>query len=356
LLGCATTHPAANATALSPATPAADQAGAARRPQAPVHGIDHAAFERVVDARLDEVLARPTLDAAMERLMQGVAEDPALAAAGESVFTGLADAPELKRQLEALQEELGNLPELTQLAESLVASHPQAGPDDMGGLVERHIDARVDGKDFDAALDVAIDRLFEQRELDEAFEALGAAVSDNPHVRDALTKGVAAMDEREWERRLAALNGGVVPDEARTLQLLSEHVFKAERLERLLLDWLGMPEVHGELVRLCRELLETPQLRRHLVALVSQLLSDPSFKAGTLRVFALLVAPELEPRALTNEVQRALDNRRVAVALAAFLDALRRDAALQQVGDRYVARVAGSQGFARALQRFVQEW
>lgn len=355
LLGCATPHPVAT-TALGPAATANSQPGAKPSAQSPVHGIDRAAFERLLDARMEQVIALPAVEGAIERLVQGVADDPALAAAGEGVFTALGDAPELERQLEALQEALGELPELTKLAESLVASHPNAQPQDIGALVERHVDARVDGKEFDAALDVAIDRLFEQRELEKAFDELGGSVSDNPHVRNGIAKAIAGIDEREWDRRFAALNGGTAPDEARTLELLSEHVFKAERLERLMLDWLQLPESHAELVRLCRELLETPELRRHLVVLVGQLLADQAFKTGMLRVFGLLLAPELDERALTSEVQRALDNRRVAAASAAFLDALRRDPALQEVGDRYVARVAGSAGFGKALRRFVTDW
>jgi hypothetical protein len=289
-------------------------------------------------------------------LLQGVVDDPALSAGGDRLFTALGNAPQLKQQLEALQEELGELPELSALAVRLIEDNPEADPAEIGAIVERHIDARVEAKEFDAALDVAIDQLFERRELELVFEQLGVGASDNPHFRNGLANAVAGIDEQEWARRLAALNGGVAPNEARTLELLSEHVFSPERLERLTLEWLQMPESHAELVRLCAELLETPELRRHVIALVGQLLADPAFKTGILRAFGLLVAPELDPRALNGEVQRALDNPRVAAACAAFVNALRRDAALQQVGDRYLARVAGSPGFAQAVHRFVADW
>lgn len=354
LAACTPTRPAATTRGLSgSATPATERP---RAEQGPVHGLDQSAFEKALDASMDQVLARPKVDHAFEALIQSVLDDPALSAHGETMFTSLGDDPALKARLAALQESLGDLPELTALSESLQAAHPNADAAELGALIERHMDSRIESKAFDQALDGAIESQFARPELTRVFDDFGKIVSENEHVIDGITAALRGVDEQRWQRRLSELNGGTPPDEARSLELLSTHVFNADRLEQLLLEWLQQPSTRAELVRFCGELLDAPEFRRHAVVAAAQLLDDPGFSDGALRSFGLLVAPQLDERALTQQVQRTLDSRRIAATLEGFFRALFRDPGLAQVGNRSLARLATGPSLAGPLQRFVNDW
>lgn len=120
--------------------------------------------------------------------------------------------------------------------------------------------------------------------------------------------------------------------------------------------WTKHPETRTELVRLCKELLDAPAFRRHAVALAAQVLADPAFGEHASRAFGLLVAPQLDERALERELEQLLDTRRVAAAEVAFFRALLNDPELGPIGNRSLQRLAHGPGFSAALHQLVTDW
>jgi hypothetical protein len=310
----------------------------------------------MVERRLDEVMARPTIDRAFEQLLENVADDKSLGEQAERLMSELGDAPEIAPHAAAIEDAIGELPQMTSLAMRLMSENPGASPEQVGALAEAYISHQIDSPVFDQALDRVNDRFFEQPALNAAFDEFGKITAENSHVRRSLSQALRSVDEAKLQERLTELNRGSPPNKARTIELLGAHAFTADRIERLMLDWIELPETREELRRLASELLQAPAFRRHVLRLFSELLSDPAFEHGLESAFALLLESNPDPDVMVREFSRVLETPRTTAACSNFVTSLTRDPALQAIGDRSLARLTASPGFIASFQRFASGW
>jgi hypothetical protein len=342
--------------------PVAEQplSAASQRPSAggaPKHNtLDEHALEAVLDKRVDEVMARPAIDRAFEQMLESVADDKALGEQAEGLMSELGDAPEIASRAAAIEEAIGEAPQMTALAVRLMAENPNASPEQIGALAGDYISRQLDSPLFDRALERAIDHFLEQAALKAAFDEFGDVTSNNPHVVRSLSQALRSVDEDKLEKRLTELNGGSKPDHARTIELLETHAFTVDRIERLMLDWIGLSETREEVRRLAGELLQAPAFRGHVLRLFSQLLSDSAFQHGLETSFVLLLEPNPDSDVLVREFGRVLETRSTTAACSNFVTALTRDPALQAIGDRTLARLTTSPAFIASFQRFATGW
>jgi hypothetical protein len=348
---CAPGRPPAAPEPLSAASSRPTDAGPPKR-----NALDEHALEAMLDKRVDEVTARPTIDRAFEQLLEGVFNDNALGEQAESLMSELGDASEIAPHVAAIEDAIGQAPGMSALVARLMSQNPNATPEQLGALAEAHVSRQIDSPAVDQALDRVIERFFEQPALNAAFDELGTAISENPHVLRSLSQSLRSLEEDKLQQRLTQLNGGSMPGPARTMELLATHAFSADRIERLMLDWVELSETREELRRLVRELLREPAFRRHVLRLFSDLLSDRAFQNGLQSSFALLLEANPDPDAMARELSRALDTQRTTTSCTNFVTALTRDPELQVIGDRCLARLTASPGFIGSFERFASGW
>jgi hypothetical protein len=256
--------------ACAPARPAADPLGntVQEHPKGSVERgldptkVDAPKLEALFAQRVDEAIARPAIDEAVEELVTSVLNDHTLSAQGDALFEALGEDPQLAARVAAFLESLGDEPAMAELVRRLMAAHPSASSDQIGELAGQHVERQTRSQAFDQALDLGIDRLFERPRLQAAFDGFGDAVANNPHFERGITAALHDIDYRLLEERVIAFNGGSEPDTAAATAILIEHAFTTDRFEALLLDWLHLPETRSELGRLASDLLLVPSFRK----------------------------------------------------------------------------------------------
>jgi hypothetical protein len=348
LWGCAS-QPAAVERPLGPSV--ARDAGPPKR-----NNLDEQALEVILDRRVDEVMARPAIDRAFEQMVEKLFDDAALSAEGERLMTELSDAPEIAAPAERIQSAIGELPQMTALAVRLMNENPDANPDQIGALAGAYLGQQFDSPAFDQALDRVFEDFLRQPALAAAFDAFGAATSNNRHVVRSLSRALRSIDEESLQRRLTELNGGTQPDAARSRQLLEANAFTAERIERLMLDWIELPATRDALRDSTREALREPALRRHMLRLFAELLSDAAFERGLVSSFALFLDPSPSVDVLVGEFSRVVKTPQATATCAKFLTAVMNDPALQVIGDRTLQSLTASPAFAASIQGFATGW
>jgi hypothetical protein len=318
--------------------------------------VDAQKLEALFVQRVDQAIARPAIDEAIEELVTSLLNDHTLSAQGDALLEALGEDPQLAARGEAFLESLGNEPAMAELVGRLMAAHPSASSDQIGELAGQHIERQTESQAFDQALDFALDRLFERPRLKAAFDGFGDAVANNPQFERSITAALHDIDYHLLEARVIAFNGGSEPDAAAATAILIDHAFTTDRIEALWLDWLRLPETRSELGRLASDVLLVPSFRKRVATLSTQLLSDRDAQRSLRDCFVVLLDAHPDPEEMKARFREALDTPRMDAILASFVAELMQDPALQALGSRFLERVTSSQSFSTSMKHFMTDW
>lgn len=309
-----------------------------------------------LDQPMGEAFESERVDAALTQLIERAAESPSVAAAGRDLMSKLGESPELGEAGERFQSQLASLPAMQTLVARLMAEHPGAAPQEIGELAGAYVGKAFEAPSVDHAMDAAFDRLFERPSLKAAFEHLGDDFAASAFVERALTQSLSAADQEQIDAKLKALNGGNVPTPERAEQLMAQHAFTHERVEKLALDWIALPETERAVEEVLRELVKAEAFQHHVEHLLVRLLQKPEVQRAMITAMnALLENYEDEPR-VTAAIAAVFDTPIVEEELTAFTEQVIADPALGAAVRPPLTRLVESPGFRSAFRDFALTW
>jgi hypothetical protein len=341
---------ACSAGTAAPSSPSAP-AAASPPPAAPLLvDLERGPIADRVRQRVAQALARPDVDRSFDRMIERVAAGPGVAESGERLLGELAADPVIAEAFGALLEDVGEHPAMLVLVTDLAAKHPDLSPDQISEKVGAHLEL---------AMGPLVDGLIEGPELAVVIDQLDTRVSQSPHLRLALGTAISAPDRiARWKQRTRELNGGIEPSDARSAELMLDHMLTVDRLARFYLDLTADPTVTRRVTELFRAALDAPAFRAEAVRAVRALVAEPSFRASLLGLFGVL----LEPAAPANVAERTararvlLERAGVARAVAGFVHAVVDDPTLASLGDRALADLMADASVTALCDAMFDRW
>lgn len=259
---------------------------------------------------IDRLFAAPEVSAAGERLLARLGRDPAL----EPLYTGFTTR---------LWEQPALLESLTRIA----AANPGGSVEDVAATAIGRFSAGVDAPAFDAALDVALDRLLDRPTVDAAFGRMSTVLVERARFRERL---VALM--LEWQPELEAAVGVPMSDE-RFAEEIGRHLAdpaRASAVRALFADrMVDAPGVRQGLVAL----LDDAAFVAACVAVVHTLLGDPGFDARAASVLAGML-DEVDREEMTRRIERALVTPELEAATVTWVEAVTASPAFATLAER----------------------
>jgi hypothetical protein len=308
-------------------------------------------------ARIERVFERPEVAQALEKMFEGALEHPAVAREGDQLLEALGEDHRLEEQGSRFMDELIEEPGVKRWMLRLARKNPRARDEQIAALVGEGLGRVVDGPEFDAALEKALDAALQRPGVTAAFQRLERQMKRTERVREF---GRAAagryFDERVVGRRLEALNGGRWPDRARATELILERVVSEERLAQYYVRVAGLSAVSRALSQACEQLLRAPSFRRHVGDLVVNLLEDNRFRKAAISVVAVQLSPKPKSGALDAALHRLLVSNEVEVALANLVDQTLKDPALAPIGDGLIAAILADRQVEQTLASLLGAW
>ncbi len=254
-------------------------------------------------------------------------DTPAVTQAGERLLDRLSTAPELEPQYEQFLAGLLEQPALMQAFAAVAAEQPGVSPEALTERVVARLSEGVDGPEFDAALDGALERLLDRPPVDEAFARMAEALVE----RSRLAERLSAL-LRSWQPDLEAAVGVPMTDE-RFEDRFMAHLFEPGRThalgvlvsERLVVD-PAIPQSFAAL-------LADDAFFAACASLVASMLSSPGFDERATAVFAGLIE-KVDAAELERRVDRALVTPELERAVAVWADTVIKAESFGQVADR----------------------
>lgn len=265
--------------------------------------------DALVDVAFDRLLAAPQVDAAGERL-----------------FEKLAGAPELQTHFQTFVAEIPGNAGFQAALVQVMAEDPTAPPETVATTVASRMERAIDGPDFDAALDLGIDRLFDRSEVDAAIEMLVQAMLEPAQLEQRFATMIL-----DWQDDLEAAVGvplAAPQFEAAFVDYLEEGD-RAQQLEVVISERIaGDPRI----VEALAALIDSDAMRNSLVERTETILADPGFRGQAIELLAML-ATGPEPAALHERTQALLVRADVVDALVGWLEDLARAPQTQALGE-----------------------
>jgi hypothetical protein len=303
-----------------------------------------------VRQRVAQALARPDVDQSFDRLIERIAAGPGVAESGERLLGELAADPVIAEAFGALLEDVGEHPAMLVLVTDLAAKHPGLSADQISEKVGAHLEL---------AMGPLVEGLIEGPELAAVIDQLDTRVSQSPHLRLALGTAISAPHRiARWKQRTQELNGGVEPSDARSVELMLDHMLTVDRLGRFYLDLTADPTVTRRVTELFRAALDAPAFRAEAVRAVRALVADRSFRANLLGLFGVLLEPAA-PAKVAERTARArvlLERAGVARAVAGFVQAVVDEPALAALGDRALADLMADASVTALFDAMFDRW
>jgi hypothetical protein len=321
-----------------------------------VASVSDAQVAAAMDRRFDGALESAAVDQAMARAISETLSDPQLAEAGEQLLASLAESPELSPLLENVQDAVADTPQMEALVARIMQANPGAGPAQVGQIVAEQSDKAFESQTVDDALETAFGRLFDRPAIKAAFEELAETTSNNPVVTRELCRAFSDLDGTRLAARLTELNGGTLPDETRSGELMLEHAFTHERIQTLALTLFGLPATRDALRDALLGTLRSPAFRQHFQDFLARLLAAPDLQAAIVHAFGVVLEHGGNAERVDAALRQIFDAPLLEREGATFVLGVVRDPELQTVGQRALDGLARSPAFIAAFREFALDW
>jgi hypothetical protein len=300
--------------------------------------VDDSVWIRVIP-KVEAAMERPSVDGALDTVMNGVVEDPKLLIAGTTLLTQLSADEKISGPLEDLITRITQDKNIQAEVMRLMAEHPEATPDQVGELVGQRFEQVWSTKPVSdawmASFNLYLSKMRggpEGQRVRALFDGIRAPVVDSSRLA-------------KWSKRLETLEGKALTgreaqdayirhawSDAR-IDKFAIAVSKNKALHRItaqaLADMLSLPSLRGDLQTTSVALLSDAQIRENvLTALILFSLKDPPIDKVRVALNELMTTPALI-QVSGKLVGRVLDNKDVRGIVDRWYEACRSDASIR---------------------------
>jgi hypothetical protein len=321
-----------------------------------VASLSDAQVATAMDRRFDRALESAAVERAVDRVISETLSDPQLAEAGEQLLASLAESPELSPLLENIQDAVADTPQMEALVARIMQANPGAGPAQVGQIVAEQSDKALESQTVDDALETAFGRLVDRPAVKAAFEELAEAASNNPVVTRELCRAFSELDGTKLAARLTELNGGTLPGDPRSGELMLEHAFTHERIQALALSLLGLPATREALRDALLGTLQSPVFRQHFQRFLARVLAAPELQNAVVSAFGVVLEHSENAERVDAALRQIFDAPLLERESATFVLSVVRDPELQALGQGALDGLARSPAFIAAFRKFALDW
>jgi hypothetical protein len=262
-----------------------------------------------VQARVNDVLARPNVDKAFDTYFDGVFADPQLAPIGAQLETSLASDPKVMGPAQKLLEDMQKSPAMQRLVLDLMKANPHATPDEIGEMVGKHIEKTFASPKLNASFQTIGTELMKRLDTHDALKPLG----------DRIDRAITEDYEEKWSQRIIDLNGGKTPTPAVATRLILDHALEAKRLEKFLVALLTNKTVRSQSAKLVARTLSLPAVAQELRSVVADLAQDPAIQKQVTDLFELMLSNQPDEDAIIAKIREMLLSKRAVTDVARFV-------------------------------------
>lgn len=286
----------------APATGATEAATAATAPA--LAGGQLASLMTTVETRVDEALARPGVNKALDDLFTGLAGDPEFAAAGQAVLTSMGEAPAVAQAGGAIVQTLATSPEIAKYVQAQMAANPGMDPSALEGKLTGRVEAAFEGDAWDKGFDKAFDKFAQDPTVDAAFTRFGEVLSQDAKLDQALEGYFTKkLTDAKVQARLTELNGGTAPDAAKLPELLLAQVLTTDKLEKFLTSFFTMAPLKKEIAAALLPFLKSETFKKSVGERVGKILADPAFQPLAVKFMVdLITGPDATAESIESGI------------------------------------------------------
>jgi hypothetical protein len=299
-----------------------------------------------VQARFNEVIAKPSVDKAFDLYFDGLFADPALVPVGEQLATSLASDPKVMGAATKFLEDMQKSSGMQRLVIDLMKANPRATPDEIGEMVGKHIEKTFSSPKLNASFQVIGTELIRRLDTHDALKPLG----------DRIDRAISDDYEVRWSKRIIELNGGSTPSPRVATQLILDHALEARRLEKFLLAVLTNKTVRGQSARLVARTLSLPSVAQELRAVVADLAQDPVVQQQVMELFDLLLANVPDVDAIAAKLREMLLSKRAVTDVGRFVRVVVANPDVAKLAGEFVDALAADKELRAAFDELMNGW
>jgi len=299
-----------------------------------------------VQARVNDVLARPTVDKAFDTYFDGVFADPQLAPIGEQLATSLASDPKVMGPAQKLLEDMQKSPAMQRLVLDLMKANPHATPDEIGEMVGKHVEKTFASPKVNASFQAIGTELMKRLDTHDALKPLG----------DRIDRVITEDYEEKWSQRVIDLNGGSTPSPRAATQLMLDHALEGKRLEKFLVATLTNKTLRVQSARLVARTLSLPAVAQELRSVVADLAQDPAIQKQVTELFELMLASQPNDDAIVAKLREILLSKRAVADVGRFVRAVVANADVGKYAGELLDALAADKDLRAAFDDLMNGW
>jgi hypothetical protein len=303
-----------------------------------------------ISRRVTEAMKQPSAMNGLDALFDAISADPRVILAGSALFAILADDPTIAGPLEGMLDKVAEHPDMQAAVAALMQEHPEATPDQIGGLVEQQFQTMWASPPVNEAWLAAFNK----------FVAKIGTRAEIKLVNTALEQRLARIEMTDrtgqWNARLTALNNGKRPDHARAKELYLQHAWSDVRIQRFTAALAANPVVREETAKAVSDLLALKSLRRDCQAAARTLVADEAMLANSTTILSVLSSPRPSIERVRTSLDQLMTTPVLIEASTTLLSRVVADVQVRDIVDRWFEKLSTDPSVRAEFAKLLDGW